>query len=104
MGTVSLITADGRAVAMAETYLHRNRGRLGQVPQAGEVVRISDLGTHALAPQPMVKAQLKKMERKRKLRWRKKLKKLKSQKPRKKLRLQRIKLRRKRKLRRNQPS
>ncbi|MHC4260891.1 MAG: alpha/beta fold hydrolase [Planctomycetota bacterium] len=43
-----LILADGRAVAMAETYLHRNRGRLGQVPQAGEVVRISDLGTHAL--------------------------------------------------------
>ncbi len=41
-----LIFADRRAVAMAEVYLHRNRGRLWDVPAAGERVRIADLGNH----------------------------------------------------------
>ena len=31
---------------MAEVYLHRNRGRLWDVPAAGERVRIADLGNH----------------------------------------------------------
>lgn len=41
-----LILADPRAVAQAETYLHRNRERLWDVPAAGERVRICDLGNH----------------------------------------------------------
>ena len=41
-----LILADPRAVAMAEVYLHRNRGRLWDVPAQGERVKIADLGNH----------------------------------------------------------
>jgi membrane protein DedA with SNARE-associated domain len=41
-----LILDDARAVSMAPFHLERHAGRLREVPPAGEVVRLVDLGTH----------------------------------------------------------
>ena len=41
-----LILDDDRAVALAPFFLDRNRERLGEVPAAGQAVRIGELGTH----------------------------------------------------------
>jgi pimeloyl-ACP methyl ester carboxylesterase/membrane protein DedA with SNARE-associated domain len=42
-----LILADERAVCLADYYSHKNHDRLDDVPAAGEVVVLGDLGTHA---------------------------------------------------------
>ncbi len=41
-----LILADRRAVCMADHYLARQAGRLDRVPEAGEEIRLVELGTH----------------------------------------------------------
>lgn len=41
-----LILADDRAVCMAPTFLRRHRAHLARVPNAGEDVRLVDVGTH----------------------------------------------------------
>lgn len=41
-----LILADDRAVCIAEFYLHKNSGRIQDVPAAGEKVQLVEIGTH----------------------------------------------------------
>ncbi len=43
-----LILQDARAIAMADTYLRRFQSRLGEVPAAGERLRLVEVGTHCL--------------------------------------------------------
>ncbi len=43
-----LILADPRAVAMASTYLAGLAARIDEVPAAGEIVRLVEIGTHRL--------------------------------------------------------
>ncbi len=42
-----LILADERAVCMAPTHLRRHADRLGEIPAAGERVRLVEIGTHS---------------------------------------------------------
>lgn len=42
-----LILRDERAIYLAEKYLEQNAGRLKSVPQIGETVQITEIGTHS---------------------------------------------------------
>lgn len=42
-----LILNDPRAVALAEKYIEHNKHRIDQIPAAGEIVRLIDIGTHS---------------------------------------------------------
>lgn len=42
-----MILNDTRAVCLAEKYFEQNRDRLGNVPSAGEKIKLIDIGTHS---------------------------------------------------------
>ena len=42
-----LIIDDSRAVAMAKHYFKANQGRLHDVPDAGHIIKLVDIGTHS---------------------------------------------------------
>jgi membrane protein DedA with SNARE-associated domain len=42
-----LILGDERAICLAKSYLEQNRERLDDIPPAGEILRIIDIGTHS---------------------------------------------------------
>lgn len=43
----TLILADDRAVALAQSYFRQNRARVDSIPAKGELVKLIDIGTHS---------------------------------------------------------